>query len=186
MWYRFPLNVPADEQVCWCRVNYYYGTPFLAIYNGAAETFTSVVNGITYPVYMVARWRPSEQVSIIKNGSFANENYWELFGNLYISSGKLWVPDQSQYDFRQVVTLLSGHNFTLKFTLGDLVGTSEISFTDDSFYALFGSTFPNGTTAYPGINSFNVTTDHGSSFFNVYLLPDSYPMSITDISLVPT
>jgi hypothetical protein len=185
VWYKFPYDIPDDNQVCWIRVNYYYGTPFLAIYNRAAETFVSNDNSITFPAYMVARWYPFFSSELIKNGSFDGSTDWELFGDLYVSANKLWIPGTDQYDCRQLLSLSSGHNYKLDFTIGDLSGQTEISFTDDSFFALFGGTFPNGSLYSAGSHSVNVTTAISANYFNFYLLPDDYPMSITGISLMP-
>jgi hypothetical protein len=56
-WKTFPLNVPDDREVVWVRVKYYYSTPFLATFGLATESFISIVNEITYPVWVIARWK---------------------------------------------------------------------------------------------------------------------------------
>ncbi len=56
-WKTFPLNVPDDQQEIWVRVKYYYSTPFLATYLAATKTLVSTVNEITYPVWVIARWK---------------------------------------------------------------------------------------------------------------------------------
>lgn len=56
-WETFPLNIPTDQQEVWVRVKYYYSTPFLATYSVATENFVSTVNSITYPAWVIARWK---------------------------------------------------------------------------------------------------------------------------------
>jgi len=56
-WKTFPLNVPADQEVVWVRVKYYYSTPFLATYDDAGQQFISTINSIYYPVWTIARWK---------------------------------------------------------------------------------------------------------------------------------
>jgi hypothetical protein len=56
-WKTFPLNIPDDREEVWVRVKYYYSTPFLAEFGLATKTFISTVNAITYPVWVIARWR---------------------------------------------------------------------------------------------------------------------------------
>lgn len=56
-WLTFPGSVPDDEEIVWIRIKYYYSAPFLAEYDTAAQTFTSVTNSIVYPAWAVARWR---------------------------------------------------------------------------------------------------------------------------------
>jgi len=57
-WKTFPKNIPADQEIVWVRVKYYYSTPFLATYYFTDENFVSVVNLITYPAWTIARWKP--------------------------------------------------------------------------------------------------------------------------------
>ncbi|MBA7701400.1 hypothetical protein ES703_110136 [subsurface metagenome] len=56
-WKTFPLNIPDDREVVWVRVKYYYSTPFLATFGLGTEEFISTVNEITYPVWVIARWK---------------------------------------------------------------------------------------------------------------------------------
>jgi len=55
-WYSFPTNIPTNGQTVWIRVTDYYSTPFQAVYNSTSQQFTSVVNSIIFPAYIVARW----------------------------------------------------------------------------------------------------------------------------------
>jgi hypothetical protein len=57
MWKTLPLDLPADQEVVWIRIKYYYGDPFLALWDLASLTFTSSVNSIPYPGYVVSRWK---------------------------------------------------------------------------------------------------------------------------------
>jgi hypothetical protein len=57
MWKKLPLDVPADLQVVWIRVKYYYGEPFLAEWFAATQDFISTVNSIIYPAWTVSRWK---------------------------------------------------------------------------------------------------------------------------------
>lgn len=56
-WKTFPLNIPDDREVVWVRVKYYYSTPFLATFLLATLTLVSIVNEITYPAWVIARWK---------------------------------------------------------------------------------------------------------------------------------
>lgn len=57
MWKTLPANLPADEEVVWIRIKYYYSAPFLAAWDLATLTFTSSTNSIEYPAWTVARWK---------------------------------------------------------------------------------------------------------------------------------
>ncbi len=57
-WKTFPLNTPADLEVVWVRVKYYYSTPFLATYHAFDVQFVSIDNTIPYPLWCIARWKP--------------------------------------------------------------------------------------------------------------------------------
>lgn len=57
MWKSLPLNLPADQEEVWIRIKYYYGSPFLAIWDLASQSFTSSVNSIIYPAWTVSRWK---------------------------------------------------------------------------------------------------------------------------------
>jgi len=56
-WKTFPLNIPDDQEEVWVRVKYYYSTPFLATFDLATLTLVSTVNEITYPAWVIARWK---------------------------------------------------------------------------------------------------------------------------------
>ncbi len=56
-WKTFPLNIPDDREVVWVRVKYYYSTPFKATFLLATFTLVSIVNEITYPAWVIARWK---------------------------------------------------------------------------------------------------------------------------------
>ena len=58
LWKTFPLNIPDDLEEVWVRVEYYYGAPFLAVYDLATENFVSSINSITFPAWTISRWKP--------------------------------------------------------------------------------------------------------------------------------
>jgi hypothetical protein len=58
MWYKPPVNMPSNEELVWCRVKYYYGVPFQAVYYESSQEFISVDNSIIYPAWSVSRWSP--------------------------------------------------------------------------------------------------------------------------------
>jgi len=57
MWKTLPLLKPVDQEIVWIRIKYYYGDPFLAKWDLASLTFSSSVNSIPYPAYVVSRWK---------------------------------------------------------------------------------------------------------------------------------
>jgi hypothetical protein len=57
MWKTLPLLKPADQEIVWIRIKYYYGAPFLALWDLATHQFTSSVNSIIYPAWTVSRWK---------------------------------------------------------------------------------------------------------------------------------
>ena len=56
-WKTFPQNIPTDGTPCFVRLNYWFGSPFQATYDSGAVTWTSVDNGLTYPIWSISRWR---------------------------------------------------------------------------------------------------------------------------------
>ena len=56
-WNSCPQNLPADGSVIWCRLNFWFGIPFLAQFSLSAQTFTSVDNSVVYPIWTINRWR---------------------------------------------------------------------------------------------------------------------------------
>jgi hypothetical protein len=59
-WNQFPLNVPIDGQLIWCRVDRWSGAPFAGRYSSADGTITSLINGITYPQWAISAWRNAD------------------------------------------------------------------------------------------------------------------------------
>ncbi len=57
-WFTLSESVPADGQTVYIRVNFFYGAPFQATWNSSTQQFTSVVTGIIFPAFTVARWQP--------------------------------------------------------------------------------------------------------------------------------
>jgi hypothetical protein len=55
-WYQFPGQVPTDTDLCWVRVKYYYGSPFLANWDSATTSFISLDNALSFPAFTVSRW----------------------------------------------------------------------------------------------------------------------------------
>lgn len=56
-WKRLPLEVPDNLQLCWIRINFFYGTPFVGTWHEADQHFVSDMTKIIYPAWTVARWR---------------------------------------------------------------------------------------------------------------------------------
>jgi hypothetical protein len=54
-WHELPNLAPADGAVVWVRRGW-FGSPWLATYNQAAQTFTSA-GGLACPWWAVWRWR---------------------------------------------------------------------------------------------------------------------------------
>ncbi len=57
MWKTLPINLPANQEIVWIRIKYYYGSPFLAKWDLPTLQFTSSVNSIVYPAWTVSRWK---------------------------------------------------------------------------------------------------------------------------------
>lgn len=58
MWLTIQAQVPTDSQQVWVRIQYFYGTPCLAVYSSSNQTFTTSTTGIIIPAYLIARWKP--------------------------------------------------------------------------------------------------------------------------------
>jgi hypothetical protein len=57
-YYKYPpLQLPADGTIVWVRAMDNEGQPFLAAWNNTTQQFTSSVNSMVYPVYMITKWR---------------------------------------------------------------------------------------------------------------------------------
>jgi len=56
-WKTCPQALPEHDAIVWLRINYWFGQAFQARYSADTQTFTSVVNSITYPVWCCSRWR---------------------------------------------------------------------------------------------------------------------------------
>ena len=56
-WFTLPLEVPADRDVVWVRIDQWFGQPFLAEWDEVNQTFTSDVNSLILPWWRVSRWR---------------------------------------------------------------------------------------------------------------------------------
>ena len=56
-WKSTPQDLPADGAIVWCRLNYWFGPPFLASWSVTQQSFISSVNSIIYPVWTVSRWK---------------------------------------------------------------------------------------------------------------------------------
>lgn len=57
MWQTFPFEIPSHLQIVWIRMDRWSGAPFLAEFDAATQTFTSVINSIVYPLYLVSTWK---------------------------------------------------------------------------------------------------------------------------------
>lgn len=58
IWFATPLDMPTDGETCWCRLTFWFGTPFQAVWRSATNDWLSVDNSIVYPAWSIARWRP--------------------------------------------------------------------------------------------------------------------------------
>lgn len=56
-WKTLPQFVPVDGEQVWCRLNYWFGPPFLAVYSEVQQAFISSNNSIIFPTYVISRWR---------------------------------------------------------------------------------------------------------------------------------
>lgn len=64
-WATIPEFIPFDGQLCWVRVKYYYSDPFLATWDETNQQFISLLGGIIYPAWTIARWRENESATPI-------------------------------------------------------------------------------------------------------------------------
>lgn len=56
-WKTLPSSAPADAEIVWVRLNYWFGAPFLASWSDSAKTFTSTgTQVIVYPAWSISRW----------------------------------------------------------------------------------------------------------------------------------
>lgn len=60
LWNQFPLQIPTDGQLIWCRIDRWSGAPFAGKYSSADGTITSLINGIVYPQWVVSAWRNAD------------------------------------------------------------------------------------------------------------------------------
>ena len=56
-WNKVSQTLPTNGEVVWCRNNYFYGTPFLAVYTATGQTFTCNNTAIIFPAWTIARWK---------------------------------------------------------------------------------------------------------------------------------
>jgi hypothetical protein len=56
-WHIVPASLPVSGEIVWVRINYWFGQPFLASYNSSDQSFVSVDNSLSYPVWSVMRWK---------------------------------------------------------------------------------------------------------------------------------
>jgi hypothetical protein len=57
-WFSTPGTLPEEHQECWVRLNYWFGQPFKAVWQGGEDGWKDSVNDIVYPVWSISRWRP--------------------------------------------------------------------------------------------------------------------------------
>ena len=56
-WKTMPKDIPLDADIVWCRLDYWFGAPFLAYWVEAQQSFVSLDNSLIFPCYEVSRWR---------------------------------------------------------------------------------------------------------------------------------
>ncbi len=57
IWKTIPQVVPTDGETVWVRLNYWFGPPFLALWDKTSQTFTEQIHGTyIYPVWSISRW----------------------------------------------------------------------------------------------------------------------------------
>jgi hypothetical protein len=56
-WNNVSVVLPTPGQIVWVRVNYFYGTPFKAQWENDTFAFNSLVTGLSFPFWTVARWK---------------------------------------------------------------------------------------------------------------------------------
>lgn len=57
MWKSIFQIVPSDGQVVWVRVQWFFGTPVVCTYDATLQQFTSNIDGVVFPCYIIGRWK---------------------------------------------------------------------------------------------------------------------------------
>lgn len=56
-WQTLPLQEPADGELCWVRLNYWFGAPFQAKWVKSTKTFNPAADpSFEYPFWTISRW----------------------------------------------------------------------------------------------------------------------------------
>jgi hypothetical protein len=56
-WKTMPQETPTLHQTCWVRLNYWFGAPFLAYWEGTEIGWVSINYSINYPNWTISRWK---------------------------------------------------------------------------------------------------------------------------------
>lgn len=57
-WFTTPQFLPEPNQLCWVRLNYWFGAPFQANWIDAEHGWHYAEHEIDYPIWTISRWRP--------------------------------------------------------------------------------------------------------------------------------
>lgn len=57
MWNNIFKTAPSNGQVVWVRAPFFFGNPIVATYDSTSQLFTSNLDGVTFPAYIVGRWK---------------------------------------------------------------------------------------------------------------------------------
>lgn len=52
-----PNELPTDGAEVWVRLHEWSGEPFMAKWEYATQSFTTLADGLVFPWYIVSRWR---------------------------------------------------------------------------------------------------------------------------------
>jgi len=58
-WKTVPNKLPADGEIVWVRLNYWFGEPFLAKWKETSQVFIEQETALLmqYPFWTISRWR---------------------------------------------------------------------------------------------------------------------------------
>lgn len=111
VWYTSPDNIPLDGQTVWVRLNYWFGQPFLAVWNLATEEFVSVDNSVHYPAWSISRWNPSNVIEYFDIGYKILGG--SIFGDQQLRAMPVTVPKSCSIVSMSIFHLAGSENFLL-------------------------------------------------------------------------
>lgn len=182
-WYEFPKQAPAPGAICWIRVFSYYSDPFLAEYISAAVGFTSLINSITYPVYVVGRWKNAVGSELILNGDFVNSDNWELETGWSIADGKASFNGADFSKLSQDVDIVISTRYLLQFTILDCASETRIGWKDENSDNLWYGEWGEYHERANGVYSVEVTAMVSTGQIRLGAFLNDPSFSITGISL---